>query len=235
MFRSSQLAGFFNKPAAAGPLQPAQPAQPAAAPAVRVETTAQFFGESRQALLADGVDPKCVICGNQRDEKDCKILSHLIPRSVLNESKDIYCANVNVGRIESYKVHGFKGFCAACENSLSKYGEGSLNPVLHRPLVLSIGAEVIVNDPKVFHALLSVGWRGLALSEAAGSDNALGKLVRSWLDSARSFVRTGDAKQAPPCTVLLDVLHPDDTEVCTLSFLSGLFFMSIVCRRSLRR
>jgi hypothetical protein len=179
-------------------------------------TTAAFFAESRQAARAGAPDPKCLICGQQRSTQDKKgILSHLMPRSVLRERQnDFYCADVSTGQVLGYTQLGFRGYCSTCELALSNHGEVSFNPKLHSKLVANFAGRVEVDDPKVFHCLLSIGWRGLALSDLASAETEAGKAARAWLCASRAFLQTGDVTRLPQVDIQLLVLCPD--QVCGL-------------------
>jgi hypothetical protein len=158
--------------------------------------------------------PICIICRTPRSNEDKRsILSHIIPRSVLNSSlaRD-FCVNMDSGETVSANRCGYRGYCHNCEEALNVYGETTFNPTLHKPLVENLDREVRCNDPRLFHCFLSVAWRTLQLCELAGANNQQGTTIRRWLDLFRPFIRDGSLTAPEDVSVQLQVTSSYDLE-----------------------
>jgi hypothetical protein len=96
----------------------------------------------------------------------------------------------------SMKDFSYQAYCKfreegvmSCEDCLSEYGECTFANFLRPLLVLLRKDDYTINDPKVYHCLVSIGWRILSLTKLAASDSEEGVVVRDCLEFVRPFLR----------------------------------------------
>ena len=146
---------------------------------------------------AEVVNPFCVICMQSHDlsnDEEGKVLSHLIPHSILKAS-ETRSVNLNTGQAIPHKKNGYRAFCKfraggvlSCEDALAHFGEDEFAPALRHflrqatvPLALSLTIT-----PRIYHCFVSIAWRFAALSPESSAVSVLAFLeaVRPWLRKA---------------------------------------------------
>lgn len=153
-----------------------------------------------QLLGRQTVNKFCILCFEDRDEdhdQELQVRSHLIPDSVLRMFPKNIFINELAGDQISIRDFSYKAFCKyrnnrqSCEDMLSTLGECTFKSHF-KPFVenLTDETERTINDSKVYHCFVSIGWRTLALTEIATKNSDNGKLVRSCLEYLRAFLPT---------------------------------------------
>ena len=108
--------------------------------------------------------PVCLLCRAEAP-KERFGLGHLIPHSILRQSKLGTFVDVSNGRESGVSRMGYRAFCSKCENRFSKHGEKNLNPNFFKKFHDQQDNELKVdfgdNDKWLYFSIVSIVWRCL--------------------------------------------------------------------------
>ena len=168
--------------------------------AKEVEDARRAYSEGR------GRTKTCLICGVTKGPED-RQLSHIIPESVFRAViRGTSLVRPDTGSKISIGNAGFYGFCANCENLLSREGEDVFAPTVLRPLMENFDRDLVVHDARVFYCLFSIIWRTLAVYPGPNVSASL-----RWLYITRPYMKRGEVP--PEDTFRMFIWVPSSMDV----------------------
>ena len=130
--------------------------------------------------------PVCLLCQRAQAPEKGFPLGHLIPHSILRQSKLSMFADVCNGKESGIARMGYRAFCSVCEDVFCKYGERHLNPKFFKKFHDQQDNELTVdfgeNGNWLYFAIISIVWRCLCFMPYCKSFSEILEDLRKFLD-----------------------------------------------------
>jgi hypothetical protein len=157
---------------------------------------------ARQYLHACGeTNNFCIMCGRAREfdlNSEPATHSHLFPDSVLRLFPKMAAYDTTISEQISFKQYSYMAFCkfrndrVSCEDVLSELGEVSFASGFVSKFAavddLKNEYDRLFTDPKIYHCIVSIAWRLLALSLGPNIDQTTSDFCVECLEHLRPFV-----------------------------------------------
>lgn len=195
---------------------------------MQVSPTLQAYTEARQYLTpfaddaAAPTNPLCIICFQYRDldySTERNTRSHIITNSLLHtfgSGEDSARLELENSSVINFMDFSYKAYCkhrrttgfTSCEDCLNVLGEQALPEFMNQFVGDSLknAAPLQFNNPRVFHAITTIGWRILASSFDSSYNADKSAVAFRCLEYIRPLIRNAEHNINSKFAVMLHVV-----------------------------